>query len=106
MESFANIKFVLAGEVLELRNAGREGMETGRCVKGKDTDMSWIEVRRELSRPGASYYYRQGLFPILLAKAGVSPGMHEVQRPTSVFANNLPRLIPPPDPFCSLRVAC
>lgn len=67
----------IAGEVLELRNAEKEGMQMGRCTKGKDTDMNGMEVGRELSRTGASYYYhRQGLFPILLAKAGVSPGMH------------------------------
>lgn len=74
-------------------------METGRYVKGQDTAANRVAVGRELSRTGASYYHRRGLFPILAAKAGVSPGMQSVQRPTSAFANNLPRLILPPDPF-------
>ena len=65
------------GEVLELRNVGREeGMETGSCIKGRDKDSNWNGGGRERSRTEANCYYRQGLFPNFLAKAGVSPGMH------------------------------
>lgn len=55
----------MAGKVLELENAEREErMETVRGFKGKDKDVSWIEVGRELSRIAARYYYTgNGLVP-------------------------------------------
>jgi len=54
----------VAGGVLEFGSVGnKERMETGRGFGGKDKDMSWTEVGRELSRIGASYYYTAGLVP-------------------------------------------
>lgn len=65
-------------------------------MKVKDKDMSWAEVRKELSRTGARYsHIAKGLVPTLLAEAGVSLGTHQIQTPTSIFACDLPRQNPP-----------
>lgn len=54
----------MAGEVLEFGKTGRkEKMETRRCFRGKDKDVSWTEAGRELSRMGARYSYTARLLP-------------------------------------------
>lgn len=48
----------MVGKVLEFENVEREErMEIVRGFKGKDKDVSWIEVGRELFRIVVRYYY-------------------------------------------------
>ena len=54
----------MAGEVLEFGNNGRkERMETRRCFRGKNKDVSWTKAGRELSRMEARYCYTPRLLP-------------------------------------------
>ena len=88
------------GEVLELRNVGREEeMETGSCIKGRDKDSNWNGGGRELSRTEANCYYRARPVP-KFPDQGRGLSRNALSSGTNIcLCNNLPKLILPPDPF-------